>query len=59
MHRGALSTIVTLTDAPAEPPFSGTVLLAFENGASDGIEPGRNVTSPGLAGHSVLIIRRD
>ena len=59
MHRGALSTIVTLTEAPAEPPFSGTVLLAFENGVSDGIEPGRNVTLPTLAGHSVLIIRRD
>jgi maltooligosyltrehalose trehalohydrolase len=58
-HRGAVSTIVTLTESPAEPPFSGTVLLAFENGASDGIEPGRKVTSPTLAGHSVLIIRRD
>jgi maltooligosyltrehalose trehalohydrolase len=60
MHRGAVSTVVTLTEQSAQVPYSGTVLLSWENGTSDGLTPGRSVSSPaGLAGHSVLIIRRD
>ena len=48
MHRGALTTMVTLTEALVRNPFPGEVLLAWEQPADDGT----------LSGHSAVVVRR-
>ncbi|MBA4022486.1 MAG: malto-oligosyltrehalose trehalohydrolase [Gordonia sp.] len=48
MHRGALTTVVTLTERPVPNPFPGDVLLAWESPSDDGT----------LSGHNAVIIRR-
>lgn len=47
-HRGALTTIVTLTEQRVATPFPGEVLLAWEQPADDGT----------IAGHNAVIVRR-
>ncbi|PYE15823.1 maltooligosyl trehalose hydrolase [Williamsia limnetica] len=48
MHRGALTTIVTLTETSVATPFSGEVLVAWEPPSDDGI----------LSGHNAVVLRR-
>lgn len=49
MHRGTITTVVTLTETPIALPFTGTVLLAWQPPAPDNT----------MSGHNTVIIRRD